>query len=336
MNGVQLYLLSEKLMEIAAEAAPEGSGLRDFPPAARLVLVDVGQYLIASEAEIACRTGLPEEYVAAVAVDLAADGYLETTPGSDGQLRIMPGRRLPFGEDAAPLADDAVAAALGTRDLGQARELTTALESLARQLRVRTVLPSTCQFDAAYAVTPPWETRRPQPAFAELADSGAILGRVLDAGCGTGEHALLAARVGLPALGIDTSPAALAIARRKAAERGLEERARFLRLDARKLGSLGERFDTVLDSGLFHIMGDADRVRYAASLREAVVPGGRCFMLAFSDSQPPGFGPRRVSEQEILETFADGWHVDAIDPVTMEITLDPNGVRAWLVSISRV
>ena len=336
MNGVQLYLLSAKLMEIAASAAPEGSALHEFPPAARLVLADVGQHLTASEAEIARRTGLPDDYVRAVVADLAAGGFLETTHGLDGQLLVMPGCRLPFGEDAEPLADAAIAAALGTGGIVAARDFTRVLESLARWLRVGTVRPSAAQFDAAYEGTPPWETRRPQLAFAELADKGAIRGRVLDAGCGTGEHALLAAGLGLPALGVDMSPAAIAIARRKAAERGLAELARFELRDALDLGLPGEQFDTVLDSGLFHVLDDDDRARYAASLHAAIAPGGRYFMLAFSDRQPPGFGPRRIAVPEILATFADGWHVDAIDLVTMDITVEPNGVKAWLATVTRV
>ena len=76
-------------------------------------------------------------------------------------------------------------------------------------------------------------------------------------GCGTGEHALLAAGLGLDAWGVDTSPAAIGIAGRKAAERGLS--ARFTVHDAFDLPGLGERFDTVLDSGLFHVFSDEDR-----------------------------------------------------------------------------
>jgi cyclopropane fatty-acyl-phospholipid synthase-like methyltransferase len=186
--------------------------------------------------------------------------------------------------------------------------------------------------DTALAAAP----KGPQPAFAELAEKGVIRGRVLDAGCGTGEHALLAASLGLPALGVDMSPAAIAIAGRKATERGLQERARFEVHDALDLGSLDGQFDTVLDSGLFHVFSDEDRTRYAASLHQAVAPGGRYFMLCFSDSQPPGFGLRRISAQEILETFADGWLVDAIEPVTMDITLDPDGVWAWLTAATRI
>lgn len=189
-------------------------------------------------------------------------------------------------------------------------------------------------FNAAYSGVPPWEIGRPQPVFAQLAAAGEIRGRVLDAGCGTGENTLLAAGLGLPALGVDTAPAAIEIAERKASERGLP--ARFAVHEALDLGSLAEDFDTVIDSAVFHVFDDSERERYVASLGQALTPGGRYFMLVFSDRQPPGFGPRRVSQAEIEAAFADGWRIDSLNRVTMDVTIDPNGVRAWLAAITRV
>jgi hypothetical protein len=56
----------------------------------------------------------------------------------------------------------------------------------------------------------------------------------------------------------------------------------------------------------------------------------------FSDRQPGDWGPRRVTSDEITAAFADGWRVDTIEPTTIEITTDPEGVRAWLVALTRV
>ena len=68
---------------------------------------------------------------------------------------------------------------------------------------------------------PPWDIGRPQPAFVRLADSGEIAEPVLDCGCGTGEHALMIAERGMEVVGVDFAPAAIEVARSKAAERGL-------------------------------------------------------------------------------------------------------------------
>ena len=188
-------------------------------------------------------------------------------------------------------------------------------------------------FDAMYAGTPPWDIGRPQPALLALAESGALHGRILDIGCGTGEHALMAAARGYEATGIDAAPSAIEIAKRKAAERGLG--VRFLVADALDLGALREQFDTVLDSGLFHVFDDADRARYVDSLRVAVPDGGGVYVLCFSDRQAGEWGPRRVRREEIEASFADGWHIGAIEPVEMEVTISPDGVQAWLASMTR-
>ncbi|MEA2565686.1 MAG: hypothetical protein QOD49_863 [Actinomycetota bacterium] len=194
-------------------------------------------------------------------------------------------------------------------------------------------LPTQRDFDAMYTGTPPWDIGRPQGLLQAVADAGGIRGRVLDAGCGTGEHALMAAALGLDTTGVDGSPTAIDLARSKAAERGIA--VRFLVADALNLGSLGETFDTVIDSGLFHVFDDDDRARYVGSLRAATAPAGRVYLLCFSDRFPPGFGPRRVSEEEIRASFSDGWTIEAIDAVGFEVNFSPDPIPAWLATIDR-
>jgi cyclopropane fatty-acyl-phospholipid synthase-like methyltransferase len=192
------------------------------------------------------------------------------------------------------------------------------------------------RFTAMYdAGPPPWDIGRPQPAFLEIADQGLLKGRVLDVGCGTGEHALMAAARGLNATGIDAVVSAINLAQRKGQDRGLS--VRFLVWDALKLPDLAEQFDTVLDSGLFHVFDDEDRTRFVASLRAIIPTGGHYYLLCFSDRQPGIFGPRRVHESEIREAFAPPeWRIDAIDAVTMHTNMEDSGVRAWRASISRI
>ena len=115
---------------------------------------------------------------------------------------------------------------------------------------------SAAGFEAAYHGRPPWEIGRPQAAFVGAVEQ--IRGRVLDSGCGTGELALMAAARGLDASGIDASPTAIAIARKRCAERGLT--ARFVVGDVLRLDEFTTPpYDTVLDSGLLHVFDAADR-----------------------------------------------------------------------------
>jgi cyclopropane fatty-acyl-phospholipid synthase-like methyltransferase len=157
--------------------------------------------------------------------------------------------------------------------------------------------------------------------------------RGLDVGCGTGEHALLAASLGLEATGIDLAAAAIERARQKAVQRGLQ--ARFMVGSVLDLAELGEQFDTVLDSGLFHVLEDDDRSVFVAELRGVVPPGGRYFLLCFSDRQPGVFGPRRITQGEIRAAFADGWRVDSIEPVTIDSAVQRGAAHAWLAAITR-
>jgi cyclopropane fatty-acyl-phospholipid synthase-like methyltransferase len=194
---------------------------------------------------------------------------------------------------------------------------------------------SSHDFDGIYQVgDAPWDIGRPQPPLAAVAESGGFKGRVLDVGCGTGEHALLAASLGLPAVGVDGAPTAIALAEAKARERALD--ARFLVADALDLASIGESFDTVVDCGLFHVFDDDDRARYVASLATAVPGGGRLFLLCFSDRQPGDFGPRRVSDAELRSSFSDGWRVDSIEPADIVVTFMPQPVLASLATITRI
>jgi SAM-dependent methyltransferase len=187
--------------------------------------------------------------------------------------------------------------------------------------------------DDLYTTKPPWDIDRPQPAFAELAETGEFRGRVLDIGCGTGEHALLAARIGLDATGIDQSEQAIDRAEHKARDRGLT--ARFLRHDALQLDDLGETFDTVLDCGLFHVIALEARAIYADALVTVLRPGGRYFMLGFSDQQPGIWGPHRLSRNDIEATFTDYWNIDSITPARIHILPGPDGIHAWLTTITR-
>lgn len=189
-----------------------------------------------------------------------------------------------------------------------------------------------------YADLPPWDIGRPQKAFLDVADQ--IAGSILDAGCGTGENALYFAERGHKVTGIDFLSEPIAMAKQKAAERGVE--ATFLVMDALALKELPEVFDSAIDCGLFHVFGDDDRRRYVDGLASVVKPGGRLFLLCFSDAEPGTHGPRRVSRGEIEAAFADGWSIESVTPSHYEVRPDlkdisfsDGGPKAWFVVARR-
>lgn len=189
--------------------------------------------------------------------------------------------------------------------------------------------------DDPYTGRPPWDIGAPQPAFAALAEKGELRGRVLDIGCGTGEHTLLAAAHGLAATGIDLAAGALRAAERKARERGLN--ARFLRLDALRAADLGEVFDTALDSLVLHAFDPADRVAYLDGLRAVLRPGGRLFVLCYSDlhTAEPDV-PHKVSRKDLLAAFSNGWAVESLQATVSSSNVHADGVAAWLAACTRI
>lgn len=190
-------------------------------------------------------------------------------------------------------------------------------------------------FNSAYLGNPPWDIGRPQREFVKLADERKVKGDVVDVGCGTGENAMMFASRGNRVLGVDAAPLAIAKARAKAKERGSS--AEFVVGDALDLRSIGRTFDVAIDCGLFHIFSDRHRTAFVRGLWEVLSPGGRYFMLCFSDREPADWGgPRRVSKDEILRTFTSGWRVDWIRAARFEASHLGEGGRAWFSGLTRL
>ena len=192
-------------------------------------------------------------------------------------------------------------------------------------------------WDASYREgPPPWDIGGPQPALVRVSAAGGLTGAVLDAGCGTGENALHVASLGLAVLGVDVAGTAIEIARAKAAERGVA--AEFVVCDAFDLGRLGRRFDTVLDSGMFHTCDAAERPAYVASLASVTGPGATLFVLCFRDEGPDA-GPHPVSRADLTAAFGDGtgWRVAAVDRERVMTRFHgEHGAPAWLATIRRL
>ncbi len=189
-------------------------------------------------------------------------------------------------------------------------------------------------WNSVYEGSPPWDIGRPQPDFVKLADAGKFSGRVLDVGCGTGEHVMLAASHGAEAIGVDVAELAIERARAKAQQRGIS--AKFEVGDVLHLDRLGRQFDVVTDSGVFHVFDDEERPVYVNSLRSALRPGGMYYLMCFSDRQPGDWGPRRVSQAELRAAFVDDWSIKSIEPAKFAVTIDDNGAEAWLATIERL
>lgn len=183
-------------------------------------------------------------------------------------------------------------------------------------------------FEEMYRGKPPWEIDGPQSEIVHLAEADEIKSPVLDVGCGTGENALYLAKLGFEVTGIDIVPAAVEKALTKAKE------VTFLVWDALNLQGLQRRFNTVIDSGFFHALPDNKRPVFVQSLASVLDPGGTYFMMCFSEHEPGSWGPRRVTQTEIRETFKQGWVINYIREGKFDTNLGSRKCNAWLSSIT--
>lgn len=161
---------------------------------------------------------------------------------------------------------------------------------------------------------------------------------VLDAGCGTGNASVFLAARGHQVTGIDFVEEAIRQAGAKAADRGLA--IEFLLKDATTLGSWDRRFQSVIDSGLFHVFDGAERRRYVKALAHVTAPGGRLFLLSFTDDER-GRGPAGTTRQGIYDSFAEDWIVESVDSVQGEVSagflsdFPEGGPKMWFAIIRR-
>ncbi len=189
-------------------------------------------------------------------------------------------------------------------------------------------------WDEYYKGTPAWAVGRPQPAFGALIKSGEIKPeRALDIGCGRGENAIMLAMNGCNVTGIDLAETAISDAKARAAEQHVN--VNFVVGDVLKLDQYFKEseFDVSIDSFLFHTIADEERSIFSRQVYRALKPGGKYFMLCFSDKDPGGPGPRRISKAEIEDTFAPLFRIVYIKDSTLEAT---TGRRAaYLLSAVR-
>jgi cyclopropane fatty-acyl-phospholipid synthase-like methyltransferase len=163
----------------------------------------------------------------------------------------------------------------------------------------------------------PWDIGQAQPRLTELEALGGFSGEVLDIGCGLGDNAIYLAARGHSVTGLDGSAAAIEQARARAAQAGVS--VTFEVADATKLTGYDGRFDTVLDSALFHCLDDDGKRAYAAGLHRATRPGARWHLYCFSDGNVNGLiAPMgAVPESTIRDTLtANGWQIDFLGPTT--------------------
>jgi SAM-dependent methyltransferase len=176
---------------------------------------------------------------------------------------------------------------------------------------------------------PPWNIGEPQPELAALIAAGKVRSDVLDAGCGHAELSLSLAAGGYNVVGLDISPTAIAAANRAAQERNLRT-ASFAQADITSFTGYGGRFNTVIDSTLFHSLPIDGRHGYLHAVQRASAPGAQLYILVFAKGAFPAeleTKPNEVDEHELRSAVSAHWTVDDIRPAFIHANM-PSGPGA--------
>jgi len=109
--------------------------------------------------------------------------------------------------------------------------------------------------------------------------------RVLDVCCGTGRQTRVLRRIGLHSVGIDASPAMLAVAGRRIDGNATP----FGRMDARCLAFADATFDAAVISLALHENDESDRLAIGRDMLRVVRPGGHLLVADYAAPPAPSF-----------------------------------------------
>ncbi|MDT3397078.1 class I SAM-dependent methyltransferase [Streptomyces sp. B1866] len=198
----------------------------------------------------------------------------------------------------------------------------------------------------------PWDVEEPQPGAVEFERRGRFRGTVLDAGCGLGDNAAYLAGRGHKVAAFDASSSAI----RQAKERHKGLDIEFFVANATELAGYENRFDSVLDSALYHVLDADDRRLYLEALHRVTKEGAWLNMLVFADVPGGMPAPMSVPDDTLRASIRDGgWEITSMEMGTfsgvesiMDVFLkqfnvvpntDDKGqihVPTWLIETTRV
>jgi SAM-dependent methyltransferase len=193
--------------------------------------------------------------------------------------------------------------------------------------------PVDFEFESAYrgesaqfgpGTRPPWSIDEPQPELAALIEAGKFRGEVLDVGSGEAAISLYLAERGYTTVGLDLSPTAIDLARREAEKRGLTN-ASFEVADISSFTGYDGRFDTIVDSTLFHSIPVDAREGYQQSIVRAAAPGASYFVLVFDKAAMPAGPANAVTAEELRGVVSKYWVIDEIKPARLYANAPADG-----------
>ena len=180
----------------------------------------------------------------------------------------------------------------------------------------------------------PWHREEPPALLERAVASRPAGGRALDLGCGQGVHAVYLAQYGFSVVGIDFVPAAIAAARQRAEQAGVEVEL----VEGDVVGyEAPAPFDLVLDSGCLHHLPKGKVDAYRRRLDEWLAPGGDYVLVHFAHRPQVGWipgGPGHLRREDAIRLF-EPLQLRAYDETTYEVGFPMGRMRAGVYWFSR-
>lgn len=141
-------------------------------------------------------------------------------------------------------------------------------------------------------------------------------GTALDAGCGTGRHAVWLAQQGWSVVGVDGVDKALREAGNRAQEAGVSDRTTFIRDDVARMGNVPATppYDLVIDIGCFHGLHPDGQAAFAAWVTRNTREDADVVIHAVEPRT--GIGPHGIDEAMLGATFGHGWAISTTPSTT--------------------
>jgi len=162
----------------------------------------------------------------------------------------------------------------------------------------------------------PWERRAVAESWLPLFEGPLAMapGRALDVGCGSGADAVHLATRGWRVTGVEVVEKALARARRRAADEGIE--VEWVSGDVAQLGRLGLEpgYDLLYDFGCIQGLPDPSRRGAAAGLDDLARPGARLLLVAFRAGRR-ALLPRGMDRGDLVALLGDAWELEHVQSV---------------------
>ena len=186
---------------------------------------------------------------------------------------------------------------------------------------------------AASVESLPWHREEPPPLLEQAVAQRPEHGRALDVGCGEGVYATYLAQQGFSVVGLDFVPAALAAAKARAEQAGVDVKLR----EGDVVDYIAPSpFDVVLDSGCLHHLPKAKVSAYRPKLDEWLAPGGDFVLVHFAHGPrvPIPKGPRHMTRDEAIALFAP-FELRAYDETYFDVPFPMGRMRAGVYWFTR-